>query len=416
MTPSRVHPCLGVVGADQHCPAHLPGAAPVHGHPGLAGGPIYLDYNATTPVDPAVLDALLPLLAGQFGNPSSDHHYGAAPRAAVQAARAQVADLIGAPSDSIVFTGSGSEANTLALVGVLSAHGGGHLITQASEHPAVLATCADLAATGRATVTHLPVDATGLVDPDNLAAAIGPDTVLVSVMFANNETGTIQPIAELAAVAHARGVLLHTDAAQAVGKIPVAVDDLGVDLLSIAGHKVYAPKGVGALYIRPGTDIRPLIHGGGQERGLRAGTENVALIAGLGAAADLAHASLGAEAGRLCALRDRLHRRLRDHLADRVRLNGHPEHRLPGTLNISVDGVDGHTLLAAAPDIAASTGSACHSGATTPSPVLSAMGLPDDRARQAIRLSVGRYTTIDDIDRAADLLAAAARALAPSTA
>jgi len=411
MTPPRVHPCLGVVGNHDPRSPHQPDAATVPGHPALSGGPIYLDYNATTPVDPAVLEAVLPWLSAQFGNPSSDHHYGAAPREAVRAARAQLAALIHAPADSIVFTGSGSEANTLALAGILTARGGGHLITQATEHPAVLGTCADLA-----TVSYLPVDATGRVDPDDLAAAITSDTVLVSVMHANNETGTVQPIADLAAVAHAHGVLLHTDAAQSVGKILVAVDELGADLLTIAGHKLYAPKGVGALYIRPGTDIRPLVRGGGQERGLRGGTENVALIAGLGAAAALAHAGLSAESQRLRALRDRLHRRLSEHLGDRLRLNGHPEHRLPSTLNISVDGVDGHALLAATPQLAASTGSACHSGQSTPSPVLTAMGLPADRARQAVRLSVGRYTTTAETDRAADLLAAAARTLTPGAA
>jgi cysteine desulfurase len=383
-------------------------------HPGLAGGPVYLDYNATTPVDPVVAETASLYLTVHFGNPSSDHAYGHHARDAVTRARSQLADLLGAPPLGIVFTGSGSEADNLAIQGVVRATGrrGVHIITQATEHPAILRTCRALVDDELATVTVLPVDADGLVQTDTLAAAIADDTLLVSVMHANNETGVIQPIAELAAIAHAHGALFHTDAAQTVGKIPVHVDDLDVDLLSVAGHKLYAPKGVGALYIRPGTPIAPLLHGGGQEHWLRAGTENVALITALGAAAQLAHGGSRHEPERQRRLRDRLHEQLRARLGNRVRLNGHPTRRLSNTLNVSIDGVDGTRLLAATAGVAASTGSACHSGNTTPSPVLTAMGVSQSTALAAIRLSVGRYTTETDVDAAAEQLTAAALRIA----
>ncbi|MFG2546442.1 cysteine desulfurase family protein [Streptomyces sp. NPDC048594] len=382
-------------------------------HPGLAGGPVYLDYNATTPVDPRVAEAMWPHLADFFGNPSSSHPLSREPRRALAEARAQVADLIGAQPGEIVFTGSGSEADLLALRGAVlaSAHPHPHVITQATEHPAVLQTCRALERLHGARLTVLPVDGNGLVEPASLAAAFTEDTVLVSVMAANNETGALQPIAELAALAHERGALFHCDAAQAVGKIPLDVGELGVDLLTIVGHKMYAPKGAAALYVRDGVRLEPVVYGGGQERGLRAGTENVGLAVALGTAAELAAdelASSGPE--RIAALRDDLHQRLLVSLPGRVHLNGPDKHRLPNTLNISVAGVLGHNLLAAVGQIAASTGSACHSGTHTPSPVLTAMGLDAARALGALRLSLGRWTTAGEIETAAAALIRAAAA------
>jgi cysteine desulfurase len=382
-----------------------------HHHPALTGGPVYLDYNATTPVDPRVVDAALPYWTVHFGNPSSDHAYATDPRGAVAEARARVASLLGAPPGSVVFTGSGSEADNHAITGPVAARGApAHVLTQVTEHPAVLRTVEHLTRAGLASVTVLGVDGDGRVDPAALEAAITPATAVVSVMHANNETGVIQPIAELARIAHAHGALMHTDAAQTYGKIPTRVDDLEVDLLSIAGHKLYAPKGVGALYIRPGRRIAPLVHGGGQEGGRRAGTESVAHIVALGTAAALAGEHLSDESARLRDLRDRLHRRLDQRLPGRVHLNGHPRERLPTTVNLSIDSVDARALLAAVPGVAASTGSACHAGTSTPSPVLVAMGRTREQALGAIRLSVGRYTTGADVERAADLIAAAALA------
>jgi cysteine desulfurase len=374
-------------------------------HPGLANGPIYLDYNATTPVDPAVLDAALPYLAKHFGNPSSSHHYAAAPRAAVVRARAQVADLLGAEPAEIVFTGGGSEADTLAVRGAALAApiSRRQVITLPTEHPAVLQACRTLQAEGF-TVTHLPVDEFGRVDPADLQAAITSGTALMSVAYGNAETGTLQPIRELAAIARTHGAVFHTDAAQAVGKVDLDVTELGVDLLTVVGHKMYAPKGVGALFIRAGVPVQPIIHGGGQEHGLRAGTENVAFIAALGQAAALARAELPGSMRRLAKLRDLLHCELEGLLPGRVHLNGHPTQRLPGTLNVSIDGIRGRALLAALPEIAASTGSACHEGVDTPSEVLLAMGLPAERAGAALRLSLGRWTTGDEAHRAAHLI------------
>ncbi len=368
--------------------------------------PIYLDHNATTPLAPGVLEVMTRYLSSEFGNPSSAHHFGDAPRRAVAVARTQMADLMGAPPDRIVFTGGGSESNTLAIVGSLAGRAG-HVITQATEHPAVLRTCQALAPQG-IRLTVLPVDEHGLVRPADLAAALTDDTLLVSVMHANNETGTVQPIAELAALTHAAGALLHTDAAQTVGKLPFTVDELGADLLTLAGHKFGGPKGVGALCLRPGVSVRPVVHGGGQEGGLRSGTENVAGIAGLGAAAAHAAATLAAQHPRLTALRDKLHQLLAESLGhDRVTLNGHPDHRLPNTLNVSVAGTIGADLLAATPQVAASTGSACHDG-TIASPTLAAMGIDPARAAAAIRLSLGHTTTASDIHDAAIAIAKAA--------
>ncbi|CAK7285983.1 Cysteine desulfurase [Streptomyces misionensis JCM 4497] len=380
-------------------------------HPGLAGGPVYLDYNATTPVDPRVAEAMLPYLTDFFGNPSSGHPHAVEPRRALAEARGQVADLIGTEPGEIVFTGSGSEADLLALRGAVLASGRSrpHVITQATEHPAVLETCRALRRLHGTRVTVLPVDGDGLLSPEALAAALDEDTVLVSVMAANNETGALQPIGDLAALAHDRGALFHCDAAQAAGKIPLAVEALGVDLLTVVGHKMYAPKGAAALYVRDGVRLEPVVYGGGQERGLRAGTENVALAVALGTAARIAAAELAdGTPARIAALRDGLQRRLTEGLPGRVRLNGPAKNRLPNTLNVSIDGALGPELLAAAPEIAASTGSACHSGDHTPSPVLTAMGLDPARALGALRLSLGRWTTPDDIETAATALVRAA--------
>jgi cysteine desulfurase len=374
-------------------------------HPGLVDGPIYLDYNATTPVDPRVVEAAIPYLTNHFGNPSSGHAYANAPRAAVDRARNQVADLLGAGPDEIVFTAGGSEADTLAIRGAALAAGrGGHVITQVTEHPAVSEACRSLEDDGF-TVTRLPVDHYGMVDPAVLEATMTDRTVLVSIMAANSETGTLQPLAELAGIAHRHGALFHTDAAQAAGKINLDLNELGVDLLTLVGHKMYAPKGVGALYIKASTAVQPMIRGGGQERGLRAGTENVALIVALGAAAQIAAAELGDSARRLTGLRDLLQSELARALPGRTHLNGHPVHRLPGTLNLSLLEANGRDLLAATPQIAASTGSACHEGETTPSPVLTAMGLPEQRSRSAVRFSLGRWSTSDEIEQAARHLA-----------
>jgi cysteine desulfurase len=382
-------------------------------HPGLLGGPIYLDYNATTPVDPAVVEAALPYLQAHFGNPSSTHAYADRPRQAVTAARQRLADLLGCTPDEVVFTGSGSEADTLAIHGVaLALRGrGDHIITQATEHPAVLNACHALAERHGFHLTTLPVDHHGQLDPATLEAAITPRTVLVTIQHANSETGTLQPIRELAEVAHAHGALVHADAAQSAGKVPVAVDELGVDLLTVVGHKLYAPKGVGALYVRDGVPLEPVILGGGQERGLRAGTENVALIVALGVAVAIAAEWLGAEQPRLRSLRDRLHQRLAERLPGAVRHNGHPTQRLPNTLNVSIDGVIGQQLLAATPQLAASTGAACHAADPEPSGVLLAMGLARERALGALRLTLGRWTTQPEVDTAAELLAAAATGL-----
>ena len=379
-------------------------------HPGLADGPIYLDYNATTPVDARVAEAALPYLTTHFGNPSSGHAYAEQPRRALAEARQQLADLIGGQPAEIVFTAGGSEADNLAIRGTALAHEGAapaQIITQASEHPAVLEACRALQRLHGVQVRYLPVDRDGLVDPAALADALTPETVLVSIMAANNETGVLQPITELAGIAHARGVLFHTDAAQAAGKIPIDATAWGVDLLTIAGHKMYAPKGIGALYVRAGVRLEPLVYGGGQERGLRAGTESVALAVALGAAAQLALTELGARgADRIRSLRDLLHHRLDELLPGRVQLNGHRDQRLPNTLNVSITGVIGENLLAATPGIAAATGSACHTGTPAPSPVLLAMRHDPGRALSALRLTLGRWTTRDDIEQAAHHIAA----------
>jgi cysteine desulfurase len=382
-------------------------------HPALASRPVYLDYNATTPVDPRVLDVIQAALTTDFGNPSSDHAYAEGPRRLLARARDQVAALLHAAPAAIVFTASGSEADALAIRGGVLARadtvtGRPHVITQVTEHPAVLAACRRLQRWHDVDVTYLPVDRFGRLDPADVRAAITPETVLVTVMHANNETGTLQPIADLAEITRPRGVLLHTDAAQSVGKVDLDVGELGVDLLTVVGHKMYAPKGIAALYISEGVTLEPLIGGGGQERGLRAGTENVALAAALGAAADLAARGLAAdETARLSRLRNQLQAELTERLPARIHLHGHPTLRLPNTLNIGIGGVVGRELLAAAPEIAASTGSACHSGDEEPSASLLALGLTPGQAASALRLSLGRWTTPQQVTVAADSLAAA---------
>jgi cysteine desulfurase len=353
---------------------------------------LYLDYNASTPIDPRVAASMRPLLDRGFGNPSSPHWAGIPARAAVERARAQVAAFLGCAPDEVVFTSGGSEANNLALKGIFFAHRDrrDHLITTAVEHPAVLEPCRFLERLG-ARVTYLPVDRTGRIDPDDLRKAITPRTLLVSIMHANNEVGTVQPIEQASRITRERGVLLHTDAAQSAGKIPTDVGWLGVDLLSLAGHKMYAPKGVGALYVRRGIDLEPLVHGAGHEAGRRAGTESALLVAALGQAAELARdLTLMAETRRL---RDLLWTLLGDRFGDQVVLNGHPEHRLPNTLNVGFVGRVGADLLAALEGVAASTGSACHAGSVELSPVLRAMGVPPEVGMGAVRLSLGRWTT-----------------------
>ena len=380
--------------------------------------PIYLDYNATTPIDPVVREAMLPYLGDHFGNPSSTHEYGKQAHAAVDAARAQLAGLFGADPDEIVFTGGGSEASNQAIKGVVFAHISGwsrrlfghdaHIISSAIEHPATRMPCEFLKRFGCAT-TFLPVDGTGRVDPDSVRRAITRKTVLITIMHSNNEVGTLQPIREIAKIARGHDILVHTDAAQSLGKVSVNVRELGVDLLTVAGHKLYAPKGIGTLFVRRGVKLESLIHGADHESGRRAGTENVPYIVGLGTTAEIARKSLPAATELLRALRDRLEMKLREQLGDSLVLNGHRELRLPNTLNVSFVGCVGAELLAKVPQVAASTGSACHEGKVQQSPVLCAMGVDPEIGRGAVRLSVGRFTTEGEVDEVAQLLAQAAR-------
>ncbi len=372
---------------------------------------IYLDHNATTPLAPEVADAMAPYLGAEFGNPSSDHAFGRRARQAVDGARAAVAALIGAAPSEVVFTSGGTESNNLAIRGV-AAQAPAHrrrIVTSVVEHPATTAPLALLEASGW-TLTRVPVAASGILDLDAALAALGDDVALVTVMLAQNETGALMPIAALAAAARAHGAVVHTDAAQAIGKIPVSVDDLGVELLSIAAHKCYGPKGVGALYVRRGTPLSPLVLGAGQEGGLRPGTENVAGIVGLGAAARLAIDHLEADASGIAQLRDELWTALS------ARVDGIGRHTpddacLPNTLLVSFPGVLGADVLARVPQIAASTGSACHAGEHTPNATLLAMGVAPEVALGAVRLSVGRGTTRADVEAAVELLARAHAAL-----
>ena len=358
---------------------------------------IYLDFNASTPLAPEVAAAMHAVMEAPFGNPSSEHWAGKPAREAVEKARAQVASLLGCDPGEIVFTSGGSEANNHALKGVFFARkvAQAHIITTEVEHPAIINPCRFLEKLG-ATVTYLPVDQSGRVDPEDVRRAMTPGTILISVMHANNEVGTIQPVAEIGRIAREHKIVFHTDAAQAVGKIPTRVRDLGVDLLSVAGHKLYAPKGVGALYVRAGLQIEPLIHGAGHESGRRAGTENVLLVVGLGAACELAESLLGSQTVR--ELRDHFWNLLTKEFGDQVVLNGHPVERLPNTLNVAFRGKVGADILHALDGVAASTGSACHSGSVTLSPVLKAMRVPPEIGMGAIRFSLGRTTTREQIE------------------
>ena len=360
-------------------------------------GRVYLDYNASTPIDPEVIAVMRPLLEVGYGNPSSGHWAAAPAKAALENARSQVAALLGCAVDEIVFTSGGSEANNLALTGICSPprKRPAHIITSQIEHPATLEPCHHLARLGVA-VSYVPVDGSGLVDPDDIRKAITPDTCLISIMHANNEVGTIQAIADIGKIAREHGVLLHTDAAQSVGKITTSVDELGADMLSVAGHKVYAPKGIGALYIRRGVTVEPLIRGAGHEGGRRAGTESALLAAALGKACEVAQAWIGKH--NMQWLRDLLWDRLQASFGNQVVLNGHTKQRLPNTLNVSFIGRIGAETLAAMPDVAASTGSACHAGQITLSPVLRAMNVAPEVGMGAIRFSLGRHTTQGDVD------------------
>jgi cysteine desulfurase len=364
---------------------------------------IYLDYNASTPIDPSVANAMRPFLESTFGNPSSRHWAGNPAKAALERARAEVAAALGCAADEVIFTSGGSEAINLALKGVFfTLKGkGNHIITTAIEHPATITTCKFLEGLG-AEVTYLPVDQHGRVDPDSISRAITSKTILISVMHANNEVGTIEPIEEIGRIARHHGVLLHTDAAQSVGKITTAVNVLGVDLLSMAGHKFYAPKGVGALYARRGTPLEPLIHGADHEHGRRAGTESVLLAVALGAACTLARDL--APMDRVRRLRDDFWRALQHQFGNHVVLNGDPEHRLPNTLNVAFPGYVGADILARLDGVAASTGSACHSGRVELSPVLKAMDVDPDVGMGALRFSLGRATTIEEIGIVVDRL------------
>ena len=364
---------------------------------------IYLDFNASTPIAPEVAEAMKPFLSRHFGNPSSLHWAGIPAKEAIEHARQQVADLLQCSPCEIVFTSGGSESNNHAIKGVFFAlkDKGNHIITTQIEHPAVLNPCRFLEKLG-AEVTYVPVDQYGRVDPEDIEKATTPQTILITVMHANNEVGTIQPIGEISKIVEEHGIIFHTDAAQSVGKILTKVDDLGVDLLSIAGHKLYAPKGIGALYIRNGTPIESLIHGAGHESGRRAGTENVLLIVGLGKACEMAKKHLGDN--KILTLRDHFWKLLQDHFGEGVTLNGHPVHRLPNTLNVSFIGKVGGEILFGSDGIAASTGAACHSGSVELSPVLNAMGISPEVGMGAIRFSLGRTTTIQELERAVHLL------------
>lgn len=375
--------------------------------------PIYLDHAATTPVSPAVLEAMLPYLGNRFGNPSSAHRHGDEARDAVSEARGGIARLLGVSPDELVFTAGGSEANNLALKGVAWAlrARGGHIVTSAVEHHAVLGPCRFLEDLGFR-VTVLPVDGTGRVDPDDVRKAVTPETVLVSVMHANNEVGTVQPLVEIGRIAKEREILFHTDAVQAFGSLPIPVDEAGIDLLSVSGHKFYGPKGVGFLYVRKGTPLLPLVHGGGQERHRRAGTENVPGIVGIAKAAALVLAKACRETVRQSRLRDRLIAGVTESIEGAVP-TGHPVFRLPNNASFCIEGVEGESLVLelAQRGIHASSGSACSSGSGEPSHVLSAMGTPPELAHGMLRLTVGESTDDDAVDTVLDVLPVVVRRL-----
>ena len=370
---------------------------------------IYLDYNATTPIDSDVAAAMMPFIREEFGNPSSSYFLGIRAKQALEKARGQVAELLGCEAGEIVFTSGGSESNNMVLKGVaLSLRSKGrHIITTAIEHPAIFNPAIFLMENGW-DVTFLPVDRYGSVDPDDVKKAIRKDTALISVIHANNETGTIQPLQEIGCISSEHGIFFHTDAAQSVGKIKTDVNDLRVDFLSVAGHKLYAPIGVGALYIRNGIEIVPLIHGGGQENGRRSGTENVIMNVGLGAACELAGKHLEDYTTRIVALRDRLHDNIKKNVPEVV-LNGHPEKRLPNTLYLSFPGLIGSEILRGIPELCASTGSACKDRSVTISHVLAAMGVSREIGMGAVRLTLGRPTTEEEVDQAAEWIVKAVK-------
>ncbi len=367
---------------------------------------IYLDYAATTPTHPEVVKAMLPYFTDLFGNPSSIYSCGQEAKGAIEEARVKIADLIGARDEEIIFTSGGTEADNAALKGVAFSNENkrNHIITSSIEHHAVTETCQFLERRGYR-ITYLSVDAYGLVDPDDVRKAISNETILISVMYANNEVGTIEPIAEIGKIAREAGIYFHTDAVQTVGHIPVDVNKLGVDLLSISAHKLYGPKGVGALYIRKGTKLLPFMHGGEQERGRRASTENVPGIVGFGCAAELAQQEMGEEAGQLTYLRDQLTNGILERI-DHTRLNGHPLQRLPNNVNISVDFVEGESILLNLDleGICASTGSACSSSSGESSHVLLAMGLPPEQVHSSLRFTLGKWTTEEEIERVLKVL------------
>jgi cysteine desulfurase len=364
---------------------------------------VYLDNNATTPVDPRVLEAMLPYFRNEFGNAASrNHRYGWTAEEAVENARKQIAELIGASSKEMIFNGGATEGDNQAILGTarMCADKGKHIITSPIEHKAVVDPCKYLESQGYE-VTWLEPDPTGRVSAEQVRGAIRPDTILVSLMFANNELGTINPIAEIGAVCKEKGVLFHTDATQAFGKTPIDVEAMGIDMLSLSAHKIYGPKGVGALYVRrkkPRVRLAPIVHGGGHERGMRSGTLNVPGIVGLGQAAEIAREEMPTESVRIAALRDRLWAGLSEHLTE-ISLNGHLEHRLPNTLNVSFLYVEGESLMMGCKDVAVSSGSACTSASLEPSYVLKGLGLGDDLAHSSLRFSLGRFTTEEEIDQ-----------------
>ncbi len=383
-----------------------PAIEPVHRAPSDVQLPIYMDNHATSPLDPRVLEAMIPFFTGKFGNAASrNHSFGWEAEQAVETAREQIAKLIGATAKEIIFTSGATESNNLALKGIAEMYRerGNHIITEVTEHKAILDTCKRLEKSGYR-VTYLPVKADGLIDLEDLKRAIDDKTILVSIMMANNEIGVIQPVAEIGKICRERNVIFHTDAVQAVGKIPIDVNKMNIDVLSLSGHKIYGPKGVGALYVRrrnPRVQISEQINGGGHERGMRSGTLNVPGIVGLGKACAIAQEEMAAEGARLAKLRDKLKKRLESSL-DYVHVNGSMEHRLPNNLNMSFVYVEGESLLMGINDIAVSSGSACTSATLEPSYVLKALGLGDDVAHSSIRFGLGRFNTEAEVDYVAD--------------
>ncbi len=363
--------------------------------------PIYLDYNATTPIDPEVAEAMLPYLNEYFGNPSSSHRFGMQAKRAVEKARNQIAELLDCQTYEIIFTSCGTESNNYALKGAafINRSKGNHIITSTIEHPAVIEVCRYLETVGFE-VTYVPVDKFGMVDPEDIEKAITSKTILISIMHANNEVGTIQQIEKIGKIARAGKIIFHTDAAQSIGKIPVHVDESGVDLLSIAGHKLYAPKGIGALFVRDGIKLEKFMHGGNQEQDLRAGTENVLEIVGLGKACEIAKRDFEKNTRIMKQTRDILQKELMEKLDD-IKLNGHPEKRLPNTLNLSFKNLEADYILSSFRKVAASAGAACHADDITISPVLEAMKIPLEYAKGTIRFSTGKMTTVEEIMLAA---------------